>query len=272
MDGIELTVITFLLVALTGLIAGVLGGMLGVGGSVVMIPGLDIVLGPNQQLYQAAAMIANVAVALPATLHHRKADAIVGRVVQWMMPAALVFILIGVAASNEFRGGEGEKWLRRTFAAMLVYVIFANVRRLIKPRQKPNLPPGVKLDLTYVTPSRCIGVGAAMGLVAGLLGVGGGAIAVPLQHLFLRIPLRCCIANSAAVMCLSAGIGAIYKNATLAQHGYDWRTSLLLALLLSPTGWLGGRLGATLTHVLPIRWVRLAFILMMAAAAWRMVA
>ena len=42
-----------------GLAAGVLGGMLGVGGSIVMIPVVTLILGRNQQLSQAAAMIVN---------------------------------------------------------------------------------------------------------------------------------------------------------------------------------------------------------------------
>ena len=57
----------------TGLIAGVLGGMLGVGGSVIMIPGLTLVLGYDQHLYQASAMVANVAGAVPAALRHHRA-------------------------------------------------------------------------------------------------------------------------------------------------------------------------------------------------------
>ena len=83
-----------------------------------------------------------------------------------------------------------------------------------------------------------------MGLIAGLLGIGGGANAVPLQHMVLRLPFRTCIANSSAVICVTATLGAVYKNATLGQHGYDWHESLALGWLLAPSCWLGGYLGA----------------------------
>ncbi len=264
---------------LLGVIAGILGGMLGVGGSVVMIPGLAILFSfdrtpePNQHLFQAAAMIVNVVVSVPATLRHRKAGALVGDALVWMLPAALVFVVIGVWVSNLpiFEGADGGRWLGRILAVFMVYVIAANIQKL------RNTSPALSMDNRQVTPARGSAVGAVMGTIAGLLGVGGGAIAVPLQQLLLKLPLRSCIGNSSAIICISATIGAIYKNATLAQHvsgssPVDWRMSLVIAGMLAPTAWAGARLGASLTHSLPLRQVRLAFIVLMAVAAWKMAA
>ena len=62
--------------AAIGLAGGILGGMLGIGGSIIVIPLLSIVNGPNQQLYQATAMIMNVAVGASATLNHHLRGAI----------------------------------------------------------------------------------------------------------------------------------------------------------------------------------------------------
>src|SRR5262245_18021046 len=56
-----------------GLFAGALGGMLGIGGSVIMIPVLTVELRRDHQLSQAVAMIVNVFVSLPAVLQHRRA-------------------------------------------------------------------------------------------------------------------------------------------------------------------------------------------------------
>ncbi|MHC4947395.1 MAG: TSUP family transporter, partial [Planctomycetota bacterium] len=79
-----------------GLVAGALGGLLGIGGSVVMIPVLTLVLHRNQHLSQAAAMIVNIFVAVPAALRHHRAEAIQWDVAARMLPAALLFILVGV--------------------------------------------------------------------------------------------------------------------------------------------------------------------------------
>ncbi|HEX7009392.1 MAG TPA: sulfite exporter TauE/SafE family protein [Phycisphaeraceae bacterium] len=267
-----------LAIAAIGLVAGTLGGMLGVGGSVIMIPGLTLVFGYNQHLYQAAAMVVNVAVSVPAMLRHRRAGVLVPDVLQWMLPAALVSVLLGVWVSNlpMFRSTagayDGSLWLGRMLAAFLVYVIVVNIIRL---RDGIRYEP---LEQARVTPGRSIGIGLAMGMMSGLLGIGGGAVAVPLQQVILRLPLRQAIANSSAVICISAGVGAIYKNVTLAQHlsplgqPMSWHDGVLVALLLSPTAWIGGRLGASLTHRLPIRQVRIAFILLMIVSAWKMAA
>lgn len=271
--------VMFVLILLLGLLAGTLGGMLGVGGSVVMIPGLAILFSlnksaePNQHLFQASAMIVNVVVSVPAMLRHRKAGALVSDALIWMLPAALVFILVGVWVSNlpVFEGAAGGRWLGRLLAVFLVYVIAVNIRKL---RTKASAE---HVDGRLVTPARGLTVGAVMGTIAGLLGIGGGAIAVPLQQLLMKLPLRNCIGNSSAIICISAGVGAIYKNVTLAQHmpvdgPAGWRISLLIALLLAPTAWFGSRLGAGLTHSLPLRQVRAAFIILMAVAAWKMAA
>lgn len=265
-------------VGLTGLAAGTLGGMLGVGGSVIMIPVLVILFGQgdrqagfNQHLYQAAAMIVNLAVLLPATRRHYQAGAIQPMALKRIIPFAAVFILVGVALSNlplfspeaRFGGASGPVWLGRVLALFLVYVVVVNIRRLITGRAEA----AGQARLGW---PRAGGVGLAMGLVAGLMGVGGGAIAVPLQQLLMRLPLRHAIANSATIICVTAGLGAIYKNATLGQHGLDWRNSLLLAGLLAPTAIVGGYLGGRLTHRLPVGVVRVTFIGLMIIAAWKM--
>jgi uncharacterized membrane protein YfcA len=271
MPDLELTPLIILAIAFIGLLAGLLGGMLGVGGSVIMIPGLVLLFGQgrkpgvDQHLYQAAAMIANVAVSIPAALRHHRAGATAVAAIRWILPAALVFVLVGVAASNLFTGRVGAIWLGRVLAILLVYVIAVNIRRLSASSQQREDAAEPR-----ITPPRCLFVGGIMGAIAGLTGVGGGAIAVPLQQLALRLPLKSCIANSSAVICISAFVGSIHKNATLPGHGGDIRHSLLLAALLAPTCWLGARLGATLTHTLPVRTVRIAFIVLMIVAVIRM--
>ena len=47
----------YILYSIIGLSMGVVGGTLGIGGAVFMIPAMTFVFGENQHLYQAAAMI-----------------------------------------------------------------------------------------------------------------------------------------------------------------------------------------------------------------------
>ncbi len=283
MTDLSLTPMLIFMIALLGLAAGLLGGMLGVGGSVLMIPGLTMLMGRHQHLYQAAAMIANVAVAVPATLRHVQYRAVVPAVLRWMIPLAVVGVFLGVFASNLplFADRTGGIWLGRLLAIFLIYVIVVNIMRLNR-KQSNN-----EGRILYITPVRSGSIGVIMGGLAGLLGIGGGAVAVPLQQVILNLPLRAAIANSSAVMVVSATFGAIYKNATLHEHNftlvnpvtgivtshpYSWTTGLALAAVLAPTCWIGGYLGALLTHRLPVRLMRLFFIALMILAAWKMAA
>lgn len=249
---------------LIGLIAGSLGGLLGIGGSIVMIPAMAIMFHTrawgDQHLYQAAAMAVNVAVAVPAALRHRKAGAIHSRLFRIMLPAAMIAIVVGVLVSNLFDATT----LKRIFAAFLVYVVVTNVIKLV--RKQPE-HPAEHARVNLLTGGL---VGSVMGFAAGLLGIGGGGIAVPLANLVCRVPLRQAIAASAAVMCLTAGVGAAIKIGTLPEHGHPWTQAVVLAVILSPTAMIGGHLGATLTHRTNVRLVRAIFTAVIALAAARM--
>ncbi|MEM6334450.1 MAG: sulfite exporter TauE/SafE family protein [Planctomycetota bacterium] len=268
----EWGVATVLMVAGIGLAAGVLGGLLGVGGSTVMIPALVVLFGQdraagmNQHVYQAAAMAVNVAVAVPAAWRHRRAGAMRADVLRWLLPGALACIFVGVALSNLV---ADPVWLGRLLAAFLVYVIYVNVRKLLA---KPSMGTGEAAEKTALSGgarARAAGIGGAMGTVAGLLGIGGGALAVPMQQVWLGLPLRACIANSSAVICVTAGLGAVAKLSTLPE-GQSAGVALGIAAVLAPTAIVGGLIGATLTHRLPLGVVRGVFVALMVAAAWKL--
>ncbi|MFG0253324.1 MAG: sulfite exporter TauE/SafE family protein [Phycisphaerales bacterium JB038] len=261
-----LTIDVVVIILLVGLVAGVLGGLLGIGGSIIMIPALSILLSGqervDQHLIQAAAMVVNVAVALPAALRHHKAGAVRVDIAKWMLPIALVTILIGVFLSDLF---PAER-LKVVFAAFLAYVALVNGWKLVKGSDRNPDPE----DHAKLHPARVGTVASLMGLSAGLLGIGGGVIAVPAMQLFLRLPLRQCIATTAAVMCLSSPLGAAFKLYNLPEHGRSPWLALLIAAILVPTAVIGARIGAKLTHTLPLRIVRGVLTLLLIAASLRM--
>ena len=178
-----------------------------------------------------------------------------------MVVPGSVMIIVGVAVSNEFGGDV----LRRVFGVFLIYVIAVNVMKLVGRKPEPHEDDERTGWFASGT------VGTIMGFAAGLLGIGGGGIAVPLLQRVCNLPLRQCIATSAAVMCITAGVGALRKNLALphlagadgVNLGLTIQESLLIAACLAPTAIAGGLIGAGLTHRLPLRWIRLAFILLM---------
>lgn len=251
---------------IVGLVVGVLGGLLGIGGSVIMIPVLTLIFRHNQHLSQAAAMIVNVFVAVPSGIQHHRETAVRWDVVWRALPAGLVFIIVGVELSNTMDG----KVLQRIFGAFLLYVIYMNIVKLFS---KDGEPEPHEHQVAWW---RCSFVGTLTGFMAGLLGIGGGVVTVPLLQRVCKLPLRQCIATSAAIMVLTAIIGAIRKNMDL-DHApvvedvaLRWQDSVVIALCFIPTAIVGGWMGAKLTHTMKIGYVRLAFILLLCWATWQM--
>jgi len=93
--------------AMIGFLSGFIGGLLGIGGSVLIIPAFVYYIsrttgytGSEQHLLQAAAMIVNSFVAAPSVIAHCRAQAITRSVVVYLIPTAMIGVLFGVAISN----------------------------------------------------------------------------------------------------------------------------------------------------------------------------
>jgi len=265
---------TYALLAIVGLLAGVLGGLLGIGGSVVMIPAMVMIFavggsdGQDIQQYQAAAMIVNFLLIGPAVVRHAKARAVLWDVWRWMAPAALAGIVIGVFVSLlGLFTGENQEYMKKLFGLFLVYVAYSNVRKLFK-----RSAGGEALAASSGQPWwKKVAVGLPMGFSAGLLGIGGGALAVPGLQIVLRLPLRNAIATSAGCILTIAWLGAVVKNLGVQASGDGTIiASLKLAACLAPTAMIGSYLGGHLTHTLPLKVVRGIFVALMLAAAAKM--
>jgi len=252
----------YLILAVIGLLAGVLGGLLGIGGSVLMIPAMSLVFGPAQHLYQGAAMMVNFFVVAPAVVQHRRAGAILGPVVRVTAPAAVLGVVVGVwLSSGPWFQGDKEVYLSRTFGAFMLYAAGYNLYRLRPRRPLPDIDHSAARSIPWWKTASMVGL--PMGLAAGLLGIGGGSLAVPLQQVFLRIPLRRAIANSAATIVLLSLVGAGYKNYSNTGAGVPFPEALKLAMFLIPTALIGGYFGGRLTHTLPRRTLRLVVVVLM---------
>jgi len=258
-----------LFVAPIGLAGGLAGGMLGIGGSVVMIPLLTFAIGPNQHLYQAAALIANLLVASSSAVKHRGKGTIRADLAPRMLVAAGLLAVAGVLVSNLVDATR----LMALFGGFLIYLSATELVAMVRSRGRPVDEPTP--DQVRAAPTAPIaGLG---GFAAGLLGIGGGVIMIPLLRKFARIPLRQCIATSAVVMLGSTAVGALAKNLSVARledpsgAPLTLAQSLTLAGMLAPTALLGGYLGAGISYRMPIKALKAVFAVLLAFAGARMV-
>jgi uncharacterized membrane protein YfcA len=244
-----------------GAMAGLLGGLAGVGGSMVILPSLHLVFGDEpasiHHLYMGAAMTVNVAVSIPAALRHHRLRAVRIDLMRTLLPVTTAAIIAGVLLSNRLPGDA----LKLMLAGFLAIYCALNLVRLLRnsPEHAPEHERSGK--------GRLMLCGVATGLIAGLLGLGGGVLLVPMLQMLCRVPLRNAIATSSAVICMTSIVGAGSKLASLPGLGQSASQALMLAALMAPTAMLGGWIGAHLTHALPIRLVRAVITVLLILAA-----
>ncbi|MBL8760667.1 MAG: sulfite exporter TauE/SafE family protein, partial [Phycisphaerae bacterium] len=157
----------WIVTGLIGLCGGLAGGLAGIGGSLVMLPGLAIFLGyrdathSEQHVYQAAASAVNVLVTLPSVAAHARAGVIDRAWVRMLMPIVAASVVAGVLLSNVVEG----TWLKRILAAAIgMYCVWNFVRVVRRTPERAQAGAARKNVLAMV--------GVASGTLSGLLGIG----------------------------------------------------------------------------------------------------
>jgi uncharacterized protein len=150
-----------------GLAAGLLSGLFGVGGGTVIVPLLVLTLGFDQRLAAGTSLAAIVPTATVGVISY----AVHGSVA-WI-PAVILAVgaVIGAQMGTWLLPRLSQTALRWGFVAFLVAVIVSLY--IVIPSRDAGL------ELTWVTGPSLVLLGLITGILAGLLGVGGGVIVVP---------------------------------------------------------------------------------------------
>lgn len=123
-----------------GLAAGVVAGLLGVGGGVLFVPGLVLFAGLGQHQAEATSLLAIVPVAIVGTLRHDRYGNVVRRDALLLGLLSLAGAAAGVALANALSGAL----LRDAFAALMLVVAAQLVRRALREGSSP--PPAGRVD------------------------------------------------------------------------------------------------------------------------------
>lgn len=213
-------VMTIALAAVVGVALGMLGG----GGSILMVPLLTYVGGLDaKQAIATSLLVVGVTSAIGAIGHARA-----GRV-RWGV--GLMFGTAGMA------GAYGGGLLARCVPAGALLVGFAGlmcVAAVAMLRDRADLS-----DATRASAARLVALGLAVGVVMGLVGAGGGFLLVPALVLLGALPMSAAVGTSLVVIAMQSFAGLAGH---LAGTLVDWRLAGLITAVTVVGALAGGRL------------------------------
>jgi uncharacterized membrane protein YfcA len=101
-----------------GLVAGVISGMLGVGGGTISIPAMVLLLDVEQHTAQGVALAAMMFTASVAAFVHYRQGNVKLRTTLLIAPSAVAFSYLGAWAAGQVTA----EWLTRVFAIFLLII------------------------------------------------------------------------------------------------------------------------------------------------------
>ena len=216
------------------LLAGIFAGLTGAGGGLILVP-LLVYLGYSPLEAVATSSIAVMISAIAATAMNSRDHKIPWqRVLRLSVPAMLLAPIGALVASK-----SPEIALLVAFCALNVLNIYLLGRR----SRLSNTGPQTETDLDTNVAGKVLVVGGSGGLLAGLFGVGGGLVMVPLQVQWLATPIQAAARISLAVIIFSSA-GAILGHAASGEGSLHWATGLILGI----GGVVGAPLGAKILN------------------------
>ena len=221
-----------------GLIAGIFAGFFGVGGGILIVPLLILVANVNQRQASVTSLVAII----PTSLVAASTFLVSGSVPLDQTVFGLI-IAIGSTATAPLGA-----WALRTWNTVTVRWIFITILLIAAIQVLYQLPDrNSHLEWSAATVLVLIASGAAMGFVAGLLGVGGGLLIVPLLVIGFGVSDLTAKALSLIAMFPAAISGTIGS----ARAGVvNWKAGVSLGIPMA----LASTVGVWLATITPVEW------------------
>ncbi|WP_294511112.1 sulfite exporter TauE/SafE family protein [uncultured Bilophila sp.] len=249
-----------------GALAGILAGLLGVGGGIVIVPMLVFAFNwlhfPQETLMLLAlgtSMTSIMFTSFSSTMAHNRLRNVEWKVLVRLLPG----LIIGTSGGSFLASHIPARFLQIFFVVFLFFVVSQMVSGK-KPKPSRHLPGAVGMT----------GAGGVIGLVSSLVGIGGGTLSVPFL-LWHNVEMRKAIGTAAAIGFPNAVTGCIgyLINGWGAAHlppyslGYVYLPALLGIVAVSM---IAAPLGARLAQRLPVPKLKRCFAVLLIAVGLKM--
>ncbi|SFD43838.1 sulfite exporter TauE/SafE family protein [Pseudoalteromonas denitrificans] len=253
--------------AFLGCFVGFLAGLLGIGGGLIIVPFLSAILVHFNLVVIEQVMVIAIATSLASIIftssssalaHHKNSN------IPWnIMPWIMIGVALGALISGFVAGSIPAQTLKVIFALCVSIIA---LRMLLNFQQKSHRRLPQKNILTLMT--------TGLGGLSGLLGIGGGALLVPLLTYF-SVNMKKAIGCSAAcgiIIALFGTFGYISSgwSVTNLNQGFLGYVYLPALLAIVSTSAIFAQLGAKATQYLPVKIIKKIFAVILSIIAIRM--
>lgn len=249
-----------------GMVAGVIGGLLGLGGGIIIVPSLlfifiwqglpaDILM----HLAVATSLFTIVFTSISSSYAHHKHQAVLWPQVFLLAPGIIIGAVFGAFVADYI----SSDILRRLFGAFEILVAL-QIGLSVKPTAQRSLP----------TRNGMLIAGGGIGSLSTILGIGGGTLTVPFL-IWCHVDMRKAVATSSACgfpIALAGTLTMIFTgldSTSLPEHsiGYVYWPAAILILMTSV---LFAPVGAKLAHSIPVESLKRVFAIVLACIGLRM--
>ncbi len=249
-----------------GAVAGVLAGLLGIGGGLVIVPMLVFSLtwqGIPQDFIMHLALGTSMATIIFTSISsfwaHHKRGAVQWGVVRRIVPGILLGTFLGTCVASHMT----TDYLKGSF---VVFVYYVAIQLLTNKKPKPSRElPGQAARF---------GVGGIIGVVSSLVGIGGGTLSVPFM-VWCNITVHRAVGTSAAIgfpIAVAGTLGYIFNGLQVTGlPGHSFGFLYLPALVgIVCASVLTAPLGVRMAHSLPVDKLKRLFAVLLLAVGTRM--
>jgi len=276
----EVSVNAFLLLGLGGLV-GVLSGMFGVGGGFLMTPLLFFIgIPPAVAVATEANQI--VASSFSGVLAHLRRKTVDLRMGTVLLIGGLVGAALGVVVFNYLKSmGQVDLLVRLCYVVFLGIIggmmFFESLRAIrntrsgkASRRKKHGWVHGLPFKMRFRTSGLYISVippllvGVAVGILAAIMGVGGGFIMVPAMIYLLGMPTKVVVGTSLFQIIF------VTAFTTLLHATTNFTVDIALAVLLLVGGVIGAQIGTRIGTRMQAEQLRIALAVMVLAVCGKL--
>jgi uncharacterized protein len=209
--------------------AGLVGGFLGLGGGIILVPFLSLVILMPMHQAVAISLATIMANSLVSSTEYLRKDMVDLRLVILLS----IFASVGAVAGSILGKYIPGDYLQVAFSLVLAYTTYSILKKKdnTDPKRKSDHNPNIWMVAL---------IALLAGIVSSLLGVGGGILIVPAIYLIFNYPMNIARGSSAFTIGVIATAGSVvyFVQGIL---NVEFAGQIMLGTIAG--GWLGGWLG-----------------------------